>query len=70
MRCGLVESWRYYQGRFSTLRIERLLRDRPSIRPDTNKADPMDTLAATDVLTEPETGEPGAGEAPNEDERH
>lgn len=67
LRAGLIESWRYFNGRYSTLRIE--LRNSPSKRPDTDKADPMDTLAAADALTDPETGEPEAGEAPDEDER-
>jgi Arc/MetJ-type ribon-helix-helix transcriptional regulator len=67
LRCGLVESWRYYKGRYSTLRIE--LRDSPSKRPDTDKADAMDTLAAADALTDSETGELESGEATDEDDR-
>jgi hypothetical protein len=66
---GLVESARYHGGRYSTLRVDLL---RPSDRrPDTPFDDESvdDALAAADALTDPETGEPEAGEAPDEDDR-
>ena len=59
LRLGRVESWRYHQGRYSTLRIE--LRDSPDKRPDTGKPEATDVLAAADSLTDTETGKPQAG---------
>ena len=60
LRLGLVESWRYHQGRYSTLRIE--LRDSPDKRPDTGKPEATDVLAAADSLSDPETEKPEAGD--------
>jgi Arc/MetJ-type ribon-helix-helix transcriptional regulator len=59
LRLGLVESWRYHQGRYSTLRIE--LRDSPDKRPDTGKPEATDVLAAAESLSDPETRETEAG---------
>jgi Arc/MetJ-type ribon-helix-helix transcriptional regulator len=45
LRLGLVESWRYHQGRYSTLRIE--LRESPDKRPDTGKPEAGRRLPST-----------------------
>ncbi len=66
LRQGLIESWRYHRGRYSTLRID--LRDPSDKRPDTGEPEVGEILAAADALTDPETGEPELGEA-TEDER-
>jgi hypothetical protein len=59
---GLVESYRHHRGRYSTLRID--LRDPDDRRPDTprDEGSAADAIAAADALTNPETGEPEAGE--------
>jgi len=56
LRQGLVESWRYHRGRYSTLRIE--LRVPADKRPDTDETpEVMDVLAAGESLKgEPEGG--------------
>jgi Arc/MetJ-type ribon-helix-helix transcriptional regulator len=60
LRVALVDSWRFRQRRFSTLRID--LRDPADKRPDTDKPEAGELLAAADSLRDPETGEPEAGE--------
>jgi hypothetical protein len=59
---GLVESHRHHKGRYSTLRID--LREPNDRRPDTprDEGSAADAIAAADALTDPETGQPEAGE--------
>lgn len=65
LRLGIVENWRFRNGRFSTLRID--LRDPADRRPDTDKPEAGELLAAADEFVDPDTGEPDAGEVPEEE---
>ena len=62
LRQGLVESWRFHQGRYSTIRIE--LRDPADRRPDTTPTPPVEDViaasAALDDNDEDQQSGPGA----------